>query len=283
MRRDSIFYRLFQQRPTLLFDLIPDRPADLAAYQFDAIEVKETSFRIDGAFLPPDNQGLAYFCEVQFQKDELLYERLACEASVYFFRHRDRCRGWRMVAIYPTRSIEQSEIEPFEDDIQTGKLRRIYLDELGDLSVLPIGVSLMVLTTLPEDRAKLQARALLAQSQTSSTDSHAIIEMITTIMAYKFTHLTREEVEAMLGIELQETGFYKSSKAEGEEIGKAKGEKIGETKVILRLLNQRFSELPNSVQQQIAKLSIAQLDALTEALLSFETPQDLSDWLNCHN
>jgi predicted transposase/invertase (TIGR01784 family) len=134
MRRDSIFYRLFQQRPTLLFDLIPDRPADLAAYQFDSIEVKETSFRIDGAFLPPDHQGLAYFCEVQFQKDELLYERLACEASVYFFRHRDRCRGWRMVAIYPTRSIEQSEIEPFSDDIQTGKLRRIYLDELGDLS-----------------------------------------------------------------------------------------------------------------------------------------------------
>ena len=35
--------------------------------------------------------------------------------------------------------------------------------------------------------------------------------MITTIMAYKFTNLTREEVEAMLGIELQETSFYKSS------------------------------------------------------------------------
>jgi predicted transposase/invertase (TIGR01784 family) len=279
MRRDSIFYRLFQQRPTLLFDLIPDRPSDFAAYQFDSIEVKETSFRIDGAFLPPDNQGLAYFCEVQFQKDELLYERLACEASVYFFRHRERCRGWRMVAIYPTRSIEQSEIEPFEDDLQTGKLRRIYLDELGDLSLLPVGVSLMVLTTLSEDRAQARARDLLAQPQTNTAESRAIIEMITTIMAYKFTNLTREEVEAMLGIELQETGFYKSSKAEG----KAEGEQMGETKVILRLLNQRFVGLPEDIQQRIAQLSIAQLDALTGALLSFETPEDLIAWLNTHN
>jgi predicted transposase YdaD len=146
---------------------------------------------------------------------------------------------------------------------------------LGDLSLLPVGVSLMVLTTLSEDSAKLRARDLLAQSQTSAADSRAIIEMITTIMAYKFTHLTREEVEAMLGIELQETGFYKSSKAEGEQ--------IGESKVILRLLNQRFVGLPEAIQQRIAQLSIDQLDALTGALLSFETPEDLIAWLNHHN
>jgi predicted transposase YdaD len=103
--------------------------------------------------------------------------------------------------------------------------------------------------------------------------------MITTIMAYKFTHLTREEVEAMLGIELQETGFYQSSKAEG----KAEGERMGESKVILRLLNQRFAGLPDEIQQQIAQLSIAQLDALTGALLSFEMPEDIIAWLNDHN
>jgi predicted transposase YdaD len=133
----------------------------------------------------------------------------------------------------------------------------------------------MVLTTLSEDRAKVRARDLLAQSQTSSAESRAIIEMITTIMAYKFTNLTREEVEAMLGIKLQETGFYQSSKAEGE--------RMGESKVILRLLNQRFAGLPDDIQQPIAQLSIAQLDALTGALLSFETAEDVIAWLNNHN
>jgi predicted transposase YdaD len=167
-------------------------------------------------------------------------------------------------------SVDRADIEPFEDDIQTGKLLRIYLDELGDLSLLPIGVSLMVLTTLSEDSAKLRARDLLAQPQTSSAESRAIINMITTIMAYKFTNLTREEVEVMIGIKLQETGFYKSSKAEGVI--------EGEAKVILKLLKQRFGDLSDT-QDKITQLSVGQLDALAEDLLGFGTIQDLQKWL----
>ena len=53
MRRDTIFYQLFQQSPTLLFDLIPQPPIDAERYIFDSIEVKETAFRIDGVFIPP--------------------------------------------------------------------------------------------------------------------------------------------------------------------------------------------------------------------------------------
>jgi predicted transposase/invertase (TIGR01784 family) len=76
MRRDSIFYQLFRQSPTLLFELLPQPPANAQGYVFESIEVKETSFRIDGVFLPPDPAGIVYFCEVQFQLDELLYERM---------------------------------------------------------------------------------------------------------------------------------------------------------------------------------------------------------------
>jgi predicted transposase/invertase (TIGR01784 family) len=76
MRRDTIFYQIFQQFPTLLFDLLSNPPSNAAGYTFDSVEVKETSFRIDGVFLPPNNSGLVYFCEVQFQPDELLYERM---------------------------------------------------------------------------------------------------------------------------------------------------------------------------------------------------------------
>jgi predicted transposase YdaD len=57
MRRDTIFYQLFVQSPALLFDLIPNPPADPTGYTFDSIEVKETSFRIDGVFLPLDNSS----------------------------------------------------------------------------------------------------------------------------------------------------------------------------------------------------------------------------------
>jgi predicted transposase YdaD len=45
-------------------------------YTFEAVEVKETGFRLDGVFVPPDRTGIVYFCEVQFQRDEVLYERM---------------------------------------------------------------------------------------------------------------------------------------------------------------------------------------------------------------
>ena len=90
MRRDSIFYQLFQQSPQLLFELLQDPPANAQNYRFDSVAVKEPKFEIDGVFLPPELErlGVVYFCEVQFQKDEQLYERLFGESFLYFYRNR---------------------------------------------------------------------------------------------------------------------------------------------------------------------------------------------------
>lgn len=111
MRRDSIFYKLFQQYPTLLFELLTNPPINAKAYRFDSVAVKEPKFEIDGVFLPPENEGMGvvYFCEVQFQKDEQLYERVFAESSLYFYRNRARFSDWETVIIYPSRSVEQSE------------------------------------------------------------------------------------------------------------------------------------------------------------------------------
>lgn len=86
MRRDSICHRIISQNPALLFDLISVYPKHTANYQFDSVEIKETSFRIDGVFLPPDRSGTVFFCEVQFQLDDYLYKRILCETS-YFYRY----------------------------------------------------------------------------------------------------------------------------------------------------------------------------------------------------
>jgi predicted transposase/invertase (TIGR01784 family) len=82
MRRDTIFYQLFRQYPALLFELLSEPPDRANEYIFDSIEVKETAFRIDGVFMPPDSSGIVYLCEVQFQLDELLYERVLSEISM---------------------------------------------------------------------------------------------------------------------------------------------------------------------------------------------------------
>lgn len=37
MRRDSIFYQLFQQTPEILFELLDNPPANAQSYRFDSV------------------------------------------------------------------------------------------------------------------------------------------------------------------------------------------------------------------------------------------------------
>lgn len=271
MRRDSIFYQLFQQSPQILFELLEDPPANAQNYRFDSVAVKEPKFEIDGVFLPPESEtpGVVYFCEVQFQKDELLYERLFGESFLYFYRNRDRFSDWQAVVIYPSRTTEQSQTHPYEDLLNGSRVHRIYLNELGEMAQLPLGVALMVLTTLQENQAAIEARNLLARSQQElpPETSRAILEMVTTIMVYKFINLSRQEVEAMLGITLEQTRVYQEAR---EDEAKS---------IVLRLLPRRVGEVPEPIKVQIDALSITQLESLLEALLDFSNLSDLERWL----
>jgi predicted transposase YdaD len=53
MHTDSLFYRLFQERPALAFTLSGLAVPAGADYCMQAIEVKQTAFRLDGFLLPP--------------------------------------------------------------------------------------------------------------------------------------------------------------------------------------------------------------------------------------
>jgi len=77
MIRDTIFYQLFKRSPWLLFDLVPNLSIDGHNYRFESVEVKESSFRIDGVFLPPEDSSpkIVFFTEVQFQRDDTGYHR----------------------------------------------------------------------------------------------------------------------------------------------------------------------------------------------------------------
>lgn len=139
MRRDSIFYKLFQQSPSLVFELLPDPPANAQTYRFDSVAVKEPRFEIDGVFLPPEGEaGIVYFCEVQFQKDKLLYERVFAESALYFYRNRDRFMDWQVVIIYQSRSTEQDDIYPHRGLLNSEQVHRVYLNELGEIRQLPL-------------------------------------------------------------------------------------------------------------------------------------------------
>jgi predicted transposase/invertase (TIGR01784 family) len=287
MRRDSIFYKLFQQSPSLLFELLTNPPANAEKYRFDSVAVKEPKFEIDGVFLPPveESPGVVYFCEVQFQKDERLYERVFAESYLYFYRNRDRFSNLQIVIIYPSRSLEQSDLLPYLSQLNSPQVNRIYLDELGDIRSLPVWVALMVLTTLEESRTTEEARYLLARSQqeTSQLANRAIIDLLTTIMVYKFDSKSQREVEEMLGITLKETQVYREIKQEGiqegEQRGREQGREEGEKSLVLRQLSRRVGELPQEARSRIESLCLEQLENLGEALLDFTSITDLQAWL----
>ncbi len=220
---------------------------------------------------------MVYFCEVQFQKDEKLYERVFAESSLYFYRNCDRFNDWQAVIIYPSRSIEQNKLHPHRSLLNGNQLHRVYLDELGDIRALPLWVAAMVLTTVEEEQAPEEARYLLSRTRAelSPSSSRAIIEIITTIMTYRFDQLSRVEVEAMLDITLKETRVYREIKQEGREEGRQE-EAVN---FVTRQLTKRFGELPQEVRSVILGLPLPMLEDLGEALLDFTSVADLQAWL----
>lgn len=219
MRRDSIFYALFQRSPSLLFELLETVPDTAAGYRFESVAVKEPTFTIDGVFLPPksDVPGTVFFSEVQMQKDERLYERLFSESMVHFYRNRDYYSDWQAVVIYPSRSMEQKETHPYRALLNSDQVHRIYLNELGPIEALPLGVATMVLTIVKESEAGEQARMLIGranQEVASLPLRQSIIDMVSTIISYIFTSLSRREIDAMLGTKFQDTRVYQEAQEE---------------------------------------------------------------------
>jgi len=155
---------------------------------------------------------------------------------------------------------------------------RIYLDELGDLREQPLGLGLMMLTIVPQKKAIESAKFLLEQAKTQSTaqlSEQAIIDLVTTIIVYKFSTLNREEVEAMLGISLEESRVYQDAKVEG----RVEGRKEEGRSLVTRILNRKLGKLPKAVLPKIEALSLEQLEELGEALLEFSNIADLEQWL----
>jgi predicted transposase YdaD len=115
-----------------------------------------------------------------------------------------------------------------------------------------------------------------------------VLELIETVLVYKFPKLSRQEIEAMFTYsDLKQTRVYQEAREEGEQRGEQKGLKLGEQRglvkgqatMLLRLLNRKFGQISPSLRGKVNKLSAKQLENLAEALFDLETIADLSDWL----
>jgi predicted transposase/invertase (TIGR01784 family) len=288
LKTDSIFYKIFKTDPGILFELLGQSPDLAQDYEFSSVEIKQLAFRIDGVFLPkPDSTDqTVWFVEVQFQYVPVFYNRFFGEIFLFLQLH-PKTVDYKAVVIFPNRSIEPKNQYLYRANLNSDQVHRIYLDDFKGVQIESLGVGMLQLIVADSVDAVAQAQSLLTKTRNQDqTDSNisAIIELIETIVVYKFPQLSREEIERMLGLsELRETKVYQEALQEGEQLGEQRGRTEGRTEeaqsLILRLLTRRIGSVAPEVRSQIQALSLAQLEALGEALLDFSEAWDLVRWL----
>ena len=282
MQTDSLFYRIFSTLPEVFFQLVGHPP--IAGYQFQSVELKQTAFRIDGVFSPPANAPDApvFFVEVQFYKDDALYRRLFAEIFL-FLRQNPSVTHWQAIVVFPYRGLEPTGKQPYQVLLDSDHVQCCYLEDLQQRPNLPVGLGLLQLIVEPAQALPSQARQLVQQAQQQFTEplTTAIIELIETTLVYKFPEMSRQEVEAMLGLvdSVKQTRVYQEAREEGIEEGEARGERA----IVLRLLNRRLGTVPPELAAQIEELLLPQVEALADALLDFSVEADLIAWLQTNS
>jgi predicted transposase/invertase (TIGR01784 family) len=272
VKTDSLFYQIFLRFPDSFFDLIGQPQPVSANYQFTSQEVKQLSFRLDGLFMPlrEDIQQPLYLVEVQFQADDTLYYRLFAELFLFLKQYQPP-HPWQIVVIYPHRGVEREQSLHFGEILNLSSVRRIYLDELpyGDNPSLGIGVIKLVVES--ETAAVRTAQTLIERTREEITDQSSqrqLINLIESIIIYKFPQKSREEIEAMFGLsDLKQTRVYQEALAEGEEQGLERGLQEGERLVVENLLRVRFGELDPEIQAIISRILQLSPEEFTPLLL----------------
>jgi predicted transposase/invertase (TIGR01784 family) len=228
VKTDTIFYHLFHAFPSIFFELIGRDSEDASQYHFTSVEIKELAFRQDGVFLPQPGvvDKPIYFAEVQFQKEQRFYARLCTEIFVYLYQHQPEV-DWQAVVIYPRRSLDMGVPAHYRELFASGRIKRLYLDELAESEQQTVGVGVAQLVVEKPGEVTAAAKQLLARAQSEVVDPavrKGLIDLIETIMVYKFPARSREEIATMLGLgELKQTRVYQDALEEGRQLGLQEG------------------------------------------------------------
>ncbi len=223
METDSLFYRLFSEKPKLLFELLGEK-APRTTYTFGSYEIKQTSLRGDGILLPKSLNSPIFFVEAQGYLDRKneVYPSFFAKIFMYL-RDQTPVNDWRAVMMFTERKFDPGLPIHYQDFLITQRLQLVYLDELpSGIGEASLEVSLIQLFAMKEPLAFDRARALLNQAQADNSNAieqQRVLEWIVTVFVHKFPKLSREEIKTMLGTkaELKKTRFYQEIQEEERE------------------------------------------------------------------
>jgi predicted transposase YdaD len=291
VKTDHWFYGLFQAAPDLITLLLPgvaaaslgpDASGD-AVYRFESPELKAVNHRLDGALWPRGNEnGTAdrpvVLLEVQMQAKPGFKHRLWAQTARFAQLH-PQVQHMEVVVVVPHQRLHLGPAElPRQLQAFLTGVHWLSLEELGQQPGLDPLVGLLTLPVLPKPEIPKAAEQILGPRPD-------LLEIVVSILGERFPHLTREEIMALINIptdHLRHTRFAQDWMAEGEARGEARGRAAEAAAVALRLLGRRCGALNETTIARIQALPLAQLEALTDALLDFNGPSDLAAWLAHH-
>src|SRR5262249_41201935 len=122
-----------------------------------------------------------------------------------------------------SRALEPEGLVPYQPLLDGGQLQRYYLDEMPELAEGPLGLSILYLIGQQESQAVATARRLVARCRIEIAEAAPradLIQLIETVILYKLSQLSREEVQAMLQMsDIRQTWIYQDAKEEGRKEG----------------------------------------------------------------
>ena len=281
---DKLFYWLFQQRAERLQPLVASLLPQMEGYVFSAPVLKEREYRLDGLFLPPADQPElpTLILEAQMAADPEFLLRLNAETGRLLQQQQRQgrpIRQWQVVVICPSRQLNFGDPTPVQEFVE----RRVVWIELLSERLPPAAPPLqraLGMLLLPE--AQLPACSAVVRAEAAGTSLETEIDdVIAAILVSRFSGRTVPEICAMGGITVED---FSSSVAYREifGLGRQEGRQAEAAALTLRLLQRRCGSLNPNQQARIEALPLSALEALADALLDFQGPEDLKAWLSGH-
>ncbi|ABW31637.1 DUF4351 domain-containing protein [Acaryochloris marina] len=182
----------------------------------------------------------------------------------------------------PQKEAESSYKVEFPDfQVLQFNFRAIQLNRLNWRDYLrqhnPVASALMAKMQIAKEdrpRVKVECLRMLATLQLDPARTEFISQFIDTYLRLEANEEQRFQTEIDT-LELGEREAIMQTLTSWEERGWQKGE----VSIVLRQLNRKFKQLSPEMETQIQSLEVDQLESLSEALLEFESLDDLNAWL----
>jgi predicted transposase/invertase (TIGR01784 family) len=274
--------------PTCKF-LVESFPADFATWllgepialtKLSPTELSLEPIRADSLILL-NADTVVLHTEFQTEPDPAIGFRMADYYLRVFRRFPEK--QMRQVVIYLTPSgsdwVQQTV---FETEVMRHQFSVIRLWEqptqmfLESTGLLPLAV----LTQTP-DRAQTLRQVATAVEAIADKRMQSNIAASAGILAG--LTLKQDVINQVLRKEImQQSVIYQEWRQEFLQEGRQEGRRQEALAILLRQLNRRFGSVAPEIESQVQALSLAQLEDLSESLLDFGKPSDLSEWLRMH-